>query len=104
MKLNPARASIVVGSLISGVLVLVSLVELLVSSPRWDDHLLNAIGVFFGALFIGFTLRLVTTVLRRRPDVSKRSRLASVVWLFLLMLFVLLIVRIAMFIDTMSFL
>jgi hypothetical protein len=104
MKINLIRTPIVVGSLISGTLVIISLIEAFISNPRWDDHLLNAIGIFIGALFISFTLWLVTTVFRPQPNASQRSKFASIGWLLLFVLLIFVVFKIAMFIDNMSFL
>lgn len=74
MKLNLVRAPIVVGSLMAGALVLIALVEAFRSSPRWDDHLLNAIGVLGAAVFVSFTLRLVTAAFRPEPGAPRRAK------------------------------
>ena len=104
MKLTLVRAPLVIGSLIAGTLVLVSLLAMLTSNPRWDDHLINAIGVFVGGLFLSFVLWLATAAFRPRPGASKRARFIRIAWFGALVLLIVIVIKVAMFIDDMSFL
>jgi hypothetical protein len=104
MKFTLIRAPVLIASLISGALILVSLLAVLTSSPRWDDHLINAIGVLIVGVFASLTLRLTTAAFRPQPGVSKRARFISIVWLIALVLLIVIAFTIAMFINSMSFL
>jgi hypothetical protein len=104
MKVDLVRAPIVVGTLVAGALLAIAAFEALASSPRWDDHLINAIGVFAAGLVISFTLRLATGALRPEPGVSRRARLVRMAWLLALALLIFVAIQVAMFIDDMSFL
>jgi hypothetical protein len=104
MKLTLVRAPIVVGSLISGAFVLFAVLEILLASPRWDDHLINAVGVFAAGLFISFTLRLATAAFRPQPDAPKRAKLIQLVGLIAFVSLIVVAIKVAMFIDGMSFL
>lgn len=104
MKMNLVRAPIVVGSLIAGTLVLFALVEAFRSSPRWDDHLLNAIGVLGGAVFISVTLRLASAVFRPEPGVPRRTKLNRIMWLIAFGLLIVIAISVAVFINDISFL
>jgi hypothetical protein len=104
MKVDLVRAPIVIGSLIAGALALMAVLALLVSSPRWDDHLLNAVGVLAVAAFLSLTLRLATGAFRRQPGAPRRARLISIAWLVALASLTFIAIQVAMFIDDMSFL
>jgi hypothetical protein len=104
VKATLVRAPLVIGSSISGALVLLALVEALGSGPRWDDHLLNATGVLGGALLVSLTLWLVTAVFRPDPNVTQRVRRTRIAALIALVLLTLVAISVAVFINDMSFL
>ena len=80
------RAVMVTGTVIAGVLLMLSLFALVTSNSRWDDHLINAIGVFAGAVLVSVTLRLVIDVFRPRPGVSTRRKVINIL-LFVALVF-----------------
>jgi hypothetical protein len=94
----------VIGSLVSGGFVFFALLSIFTSSPRWDDHLINAAGVFAAGLFVSFALRLATAALRPQAAASKRTRFVRLLWLVAFAALVFGVVKVAMFIDGMSFL
>jgi hypothetical protein len=103
MKLTLVRAPIVIGSFVSGAFALFALLAIFASSPRWDDHLINAAGVFAAALVLSLALRLVTGVVRPPPTASRRARLVTVVSLAAFVALVSVACAVAIFIDGMSF-
>jgi hypothetical protein len=104
MKINVVRAPMVIGSLIAGALVVIALVDMLMSDSRWDDHLLNAIGVLGGALFLSLTLKLTTAAFRPPPDLPRRAKVIRIVWLIAFVLVMCIVISVAIFINSMSFL
>ena len=98
------QAPIAFGSLIAGVLVLIALVEMVVSNPRWDDHLLNALGVLGVALFVGLTLHIAIAAFRPQPGTPRRARLIRIMWLVALVVLMVIVISVAIFINNMSFL
>jgi chromate transport protein ChrA len=104
MSSNLVRVPLVIGAVISGVLLMLSLVALITSNPRWDDHLINAVGVFAGAVCVSVVLRIAANAFRPQPGTSKRKRLVYIIWFVALVLFIVIAVQIALFIDNMSFL
>jgi hypothetical protein len=66
------------GSLFGAILLGLSLIALVRSNSRWDDHLINAVGVFAAGLFVSFTAWLVVTAVRPQPGVSRQTRILSI--------------------------
>jgi hypothetical protein len=104
MKIDLVRAPLVIGSVIAGAFVIAALLALTTSSSRWDDHLINAAGIFAGALALTIVLRLGVGVVRPQPGASTRRRFIKALWLLALLLLGAIGVAIALFIDSMSFL
>jgi len=104
MKLTLVQAPIAIASLIAGTLVFVAVLALFTSSPRWDDHLINAVGVFVGGLFVSLVLWLATAAFRPQLGVPKRARLIRIVWLIALVLVIVLVIGVTIFINNFSFL
>ena len=104
MKIDIVRAPIAIGSLISGGLVLAAVLAVVTSSPRWDDHLINAVGVFSVGLFASLTLWLVTAALRPQPGAPRRTRFIRIAWLAVLAVSIFAAIKVALFIDGMRFL
>lgn len=82
MTINLLRAPLILGAVISGGLVLFAIAALVTSSPRWDDHLLNAIGVFIAGVFVSLTLGLTIVAFRvrglgDRPCHRRRGRVVD---------------------------
>ena len=98
------RAPLVLGALISGTLALIALGEALLSRPRWDDHLINAVAVLGVALFVSLTLRLATAAFRTPPDAPKRHKLIRAASFVALALLVSIVIGVAVFLNNRSFL
>jgi hypothetical protein len=94
----------VIGSLIAGALVQLALVALLTTSPRWDDHLINATSVLGGALLVSVVLWFATAAFRPRPGAARRATFISIMWIVALVLLIGVVISVAVFINNMSFL
>ena len=104
MIVNLVRTPIVIGAVISGALVLLAVAALVTSSPRWDDHLINAIGVFIAGLFVSLTLALTIAAFRQQPGVSRRRRVINILLFVALAICLVIAGVVAWFINNMSFL
>jgi hypothetical protein len=83
---------------------LLALVALLTGNPRWDDHLINAIGVFAAGMFISFAFRIAVNAFRPQPGASARAMVLNVFLRIALAAMGFIAIGIATFIDNMSFL
>ena len=104
LKMDLVGAPLVLGVLTASVLILLALLALVTSSPRWDDHLINAVGAFAAGLLITVILRLARAAFRPQPGAPRRSRFIAIACLLALVLLGVIALAIAMFIDSMSFL
>ena len=104
MGISLIWAPLIIGVVISGVLLMFALMALVTSNSRWDDHLINAIGVFLAALFVSVTLRLTINAFRPRPGASKGTRVISILLLVTLVLFIGLAAMVAWVLSDVRFL
>lgn len=102
MKLDVVRTPLLVGSVVGGVLILLALLAILTGSTRWDDHLINAAGVFAGCALISLVFHLVIGAFRPPADATKRARIVKFVLLLALMTVGLLVFLIAWALANMS--
>ena len=87
MSSNLVRAPLIIGAVIAGPLLFLALVALITSNSRWDDHLINAIGVLLAALVVSVTLRLTINAFRPRPDAGRGTKAINILLFVALVLF-----------------
>lgn len=104
MGISLVWAPLIIGTVISGVLLMLALMALVTSNSRWDDHLINAVGWFLAALIVSLTLRLTVNVFRPKPGVSRQWRVIHVLLFAALVLFIGLAAWVTWLLSNMSFL
>ena len=104
MSINLVRAPLVIGAVIAGPLLFLALAALITSNSRWDDHLINAMGVLLAALVVSVTLRLTINAFRPRPGAGTGTKVINILLFVALVLFVGVAAMVAWFLSDMSFL
>ena len=104
MGISLVWAPLIIGVVISGVLLMLALMALVTSNSRWDDHLINAVGVFLAALIVSLTLRLTVNVFRPKPGASTQWRVINILLFVALVFFIGLAAMVAWMLSDVSFL